>query len=166
MTQSMLHDASASWQRPAGMSLTEWMNSRVALRDERHADWQTFAHQARKQPEYARAQIRYIAAGNQPGAVTPGNFVFLNVVLPPGHSSPSHRHEDAEEVFFILQGRVKIIVRSGEETFEQVLGPWDLFSVPPGLYRQEINVGAHDAVMCVVLGTHQPLPPVMQSSEV
>jgi len=165
MTQSMPHDSAASWQRPDGMSLVEWMSSRLAFRDERHADWQTFAHQAQKQPEHARAQIRYIAPGKQPGTVAPGNFVLLNVVLPPGHCSPSHRHEDAEEVFFILQGQVKIVVRSGDETFEQVLGPWDLLSVPPGLYRQEINVGTDDAVMCVVLGTHHPLPPLMQNSE-
>ncbi|HFQ9247437.1 TPA: cupin domain-containing protein [Pseudomonas aeruginosa] len=165
MTPSMHHDTSAGWQRPSGMSLADWMRSRLALREDRHTDWQTFAHQAQKQPEHARAQIRYIAPGNRPGTVTPGNFVFLNVVLPPGHCSPSHRHEDAEEVFFVLEGQVKVVVRSGEETYEKVLGPWDLFSVPPGLYRQEINVGVHDAVMCVVLGTPQPLLPVMQSSE-
>ncbi|RZO10715.1 cupin domain-containing protein [Pseudomonas moorei] len=165
MDQKMPEVSQANWQRPSGLSFAEWMNSRLALHATRQQDWETFAAQAAKQPQHGRAQIRYITPGNHPGTVAPGNFIFVNILMPPGHGSPSHRHDEAEEVFYVLQGSVKIEVRSGDEYYEHVLGPGDLLSVPPGLYRREVNVGQEDALMCVVLGSAQPLPPITQSSQ-
>lgn len=165
MDLTMSEISQPNFERPSGLSLAQWMGDRLALRATRHQDWETFAGQAEKQPKHARAQIRYITAGNHPGTVAPGSFMLVNILMPPGHGSPSHRHDDAEEVFFVLRGNVKIVVSSGDEHYEQVLGPGDLLSVPPGLYRQEINVGQEEAVMCVVLGTAQPLPPIMESSK-
>ena len=40
------------------------------------------------------------------------------------------------------------------------LGERDLISVPPGVYREEHNVGDEDALMCVMLGTPKPITPV------
>jgi hypothetical protein len=35
----------------------------------------------------------------------------------------------------------------------------DLISVPPGVYREEINIGDEDALMCVMLGAKKPVTP-------
>jgi len=40
-----------------------------------------------------------------------------------------------------------------------ILTDRDLFSVPPGVYREEINIGDEDALMCVMLGAKKPLTP-------
>jgi hypothetical protein len=31
--------------------------------------------------------------------------------------------------------------------------------VPPGVYREETNIGDEDALMCVMLGTPKPITP-------
>ncbi|PCB62896.1 cupin, partial [Pseudomonas aeruginosa] len=35
----------------------------------------------------------------------------------------------------------------------------DVISVPPGVYREEINIGDEDALMCVMLGAKKPITP-------
>ncbi len=40
-----------------------------------------------------------------------------------------------------------------------VLGERDLISVPPGMYRTEINIGEEDALMCAMLGSPKPVTP-------
>ena len=35
----------------------------------------------------------------------------------------------------------------------------DLISIPPGVYRGEINIGDEDALMCVMLGSPKPVTP-------
>ena len=35
----------------------------------------------------------------------------------------------------------------------------DLISIPPGVYRGEINIGEEDALMCVMLGAATPITP-------
>ena len=45
------------------------------------------------------------------------------------------------------------------ERYETVLTDRDLVSVPPGVYREEINVGDEDALMCVMLGAKKPITP-------
>ena len=41
-----------------------------------------------------------------------------------------------------------------------VLGERDLISIPPGVYREETNIGDEDALMCVMLGAAKPITPV------
>ena len=40
-----------------------------------------------------------------------------------------------------------------------MLGERDLISVPPGVYRTEVNIGEEDALMCVMLGSPKPITP-------
>jgi hypothetical protein len=40
-----------------------------------------------------------------------------------------------------------------------VLGDRDLVSIPPGVYRGEVNVGEEDCLMCVMLGSNKPVTP-------
>jgi hypothetical protein len=43
--------------------------------------------------------------------------------------------------------------------FETILTDRDVVSVPPGVYREEINIGDEDALMCVMLGAKKPITP-------
>ena len=43
--------------------------------------------------------------------------------------------------------------------WETVLAERDFISVPPGVYREEINIGIEDALMCVMLGSPTPVRP-------
>jgi oxalate decarboxylase/phosphoglucose isomerase-like protein (cupin superfamily) len=65
-----------------------------------------------------------------------------------------------EEIFFLLRGTMKVICEKDGERWESVLRERDLISVPPGVYREEINVGEEDALMCVMLGSPKPITPV------
>jgi oxalate decarboxylase/phosphoglucose isomerase-like protein (cupin superfamily) len=62
----------------------------------------------------------------------------------------------------ILSGEAKLMVicEKDGERWESVLRERDLISVPPGVYREEINVGEEDALMCVMLGSPKPITPV------
>jgi uncharacterized RmlC-like cupin family protein len=70
-----------------------------------------------------------------------------------------HLHTDVEEVFFVLRGQVKVMCEKDGEKWEAILGERDLISIPPGVYRGEINIGEEDALMCVMLGSSKPQTP-------
>jgi oxalate decarboxylase/phosphoglucose isomerase-like protein (cupin superfamily) len=70
-----------------------------------------------------------------------------------------HLHVDAEEVFFVLRGKVKVMVEQDGQYFEAVLGERDCISVPPGVYRGEANIGDEDAIMMVMIGSPKPVTP-------
>ena len=42
----------------------------------------------------------------------------------------------------------------------RIAGERDLISIPPGVYREETNIGDEDALMCVMLGAAKPITPV------
>ncbi len=66
---------------------------------------------------------------------------------------------DVEEIFFVLRGKLKVILEKDGERYEAILGDRDVISVPPGVYREEINIGDEDALMCVMLGSKKPITP-------
>src|SRR5690606_21171868 len=53
--------------------------------------------------------------------------VFI-VVLEPGEAPPMHRHDDTEQVFYITEGRGRLEIGTGRETFEVV--PGDVVRIP------------------------------------
>jgi cupin superfamily acireductone dioxygenase involved in methionine salvage len=63
-------------------------------------------------------------------------------------------------VFFVMRGKMKVVCEKDGQKWEAVLGERDLISVPPGVYREEINIGDEDALMCVMLGSAKPITPV------
>ncbi|HTZ03153.1 MAG TPA: cupin domain-containing protein [Xanthobacteraceae bacterium] len=153
-----------SWDRPAGSSFEQWMNSRLARVAERNYDWNALKFQADYDPKYRRAQKRFIGTGGT-GVATDSNviaaehFTLSNMILPVGAEGPMHLHVDAEEVFFVLRGKIKVMVEQDGEYFETVLGERDCISVPPGVYRGEVNVGDEEAVMMVMIGAPKPVTP-------
>ena len=45
------------------------------------------------------------------------------------------------------------------DEIDAVLGERDCISVPPGMYRGEINVGDEEAVIMVMIGSPKPVTP-------
>jgi len=154
-----------SMLQPAGLSLAQWMESRVARFPTRRYDWDALKFQADYDPKYRRAQMRYMGTGgtgvaSDNNTVPAAHFTFSTMVIPAGHEGPSHIHYDVEEVFFVMRGMMKVVCEKEGERWESVLRERDLISVPPGVYREEINIGDEDALMCVMLGSPKPITPV------
>jgi len=153
-----------SWDQPEGSSFGDWMESRVARLSTRKYDWDALKFQADYDPKYRRAQMRYIGTGGTGVAVDTNvipseHFTFSTMIIPAGHEGPPHLHIDVEEVFFVLRGKLKLVLEKDGERFETILTDRDVVSIPPGVYREEINVGDEDALMCVMLGAKKPITP-------
>jgi mannose-6-phosphate isomerase-like protein (cupin superfamily) len=160
----MEQDTKRSWDQPEGASFKEWMETRIARFSTRKYDWNALKFQADYDPKYRRAQMRYIGTGgtgvaSDMNTVPAGSFTFSTMVIPAGHVGPSHLHTDVEEVFFVMRGKMKLVLEKDGERFETVLTDRDVVSVPPGVYREEINIGDEDALMCVMLGSPKPITP-------
>jgi quercetin dioxygenase-like cupin family protein len=139
-------------------SLEALLRQRVARFVDRRADWDAFAD-ARVEG-YRRAQHRYIgsgASGKADASVIPAEHFTLSVMfVPPGQGNAAHTHE-VEEVFFILDGKVKVFFQdqSGGRV-EAVLGRWDSVSCPANVVHGFENVGLEPAYLQVMLGKAQP----------
>ena len=147
-----------------GQGMAAWLESRVARFSTRKYDWDALKFQADYDPTYRRAQMRYVGTGGTGVAtdmntVPSAHFTFSTMVIPAGNVGPSHIHYDVEEVFFVMRGKMKIVCEKDGERWEAVLHERDLISVPPGVYREETNIGDEDALMCVMLGTPKPITP-------
>jgi uncharacterized cupin superfamily protein len=69
------------------------------------------------------------------------------VNVPPGEDpSRGHSHRTIEEIYFVLEGEVRIKLGDAVET----LGPRDAVLVPPGTPRQFRNDGDADAAVAMV----------------
>ena len=145
-------------------SLEDLMNSRIARYDTRTYDWDALKFQADFDPKYRRAQMRYMGTGgtgvkSDNNTVPSEHFTFSTMVLPPGCEGPMHVHDDVEEVFFMLRGKVHLFFEHEGETWDAVLSERDLVSVPAGVYRGLINEWDEEALMCVMLGASKPQTP-------
>ncbi len=158
-----------SWDRPEDASFATWMDSRVARHSTRKYDWNALKFQADYDPKYRRAQMRYVGTGgtgvkSDVNVVAAEHFTFSTMVIPAGHIGPMHIHTDVEEVFFVMRGKMKVILEKRHddgkvERWEATLGDRDLISIPPGVYREEHNIGDEDALLCVMLGASKPITP-------
>lgn len=154
-----------TWNKPEDKTLSEWLEQdRIARFETRSYDWDALKFQADYDPKYRRAQMRYVGLGAA-GAKSDGNvipsehFTFSTMVLPAGCEGPSHVHDDVEEVFFMLRGKIRLFLDYKGEHAETVLNERDVVSVPPGVYRGLENIGPEEALMCVMLGTSKPILP-------
>lgn len=156
--------AKRSWDRPEGATFAQWMDARVARHSTRKYDWNALKFQADLDPKYGRAQMRYVGTGGtgvaaDSNTIPAEHFTFSTMVLPAGAEGPLHIHNDVEEIFFVLRGKVKLIAEKDGERWEAIVGERDLVSWPPGVYRGEVNIGEEDALMCVMLGSAKPVTP-------
>ena len=157
-------DIQRSMMQTPGQDFAAWLESRVARFATRRYDWDALKFQADFNPIYRRAQMRYMGTGatgvaTDQNTVPSAHFTFSTMVIPAGGVGPSHIHYDVEEVFFVLRGKMKIVCEKDGMRWESILHERDLISVPPGVYREETNIGDEDALMCVMLGTPKPITP-------
>ena len=141
------------------------IDSRIARRETRVEDWDTLAFQAKAGDEFRRAQIRYVGSGatgdheNDQLTVPASHFTLSNMRLPEGAIGPEHVHDDAEEVFFVLEGTLEVGLHQGDQVATRTLGYRDAISVPPGIARSLHNPGPGDALFCVIVGAGKPKIP-------
>ena len=141
------------------MEIHELLERRVARFTDRVADWDAFAD-ARVEG-FRRAQHRFIGAGgsgkhDDPSVIPAGNFTLSIMYVEPGQGNAAHTHE-VEEVFFILDGKVKVFFEDGAGRREEtVLGRWDCVSAPAGVVHGFENVGLEPAYLQVMLGRARP----------
>jgi mannose-6-phosphate isomerase-like protein (cupin superfamily) len=140
------------------------MESRVARLQTRKYDWNALKFQADYDPKYRRAQMRYVGTGgtgvkSDVNVVPAEHFTFSTMIIPAGNEGPMHIHTDVEETFFVIRGKVKVMCEKDGEKWEAVISDRDLISIPPGVYREEHNIGEEDALMCVMLGAPKPVTP-------
>ena len=158
-------DIQNSMLQGEGQTFAQWLESRVARYATRRYDWDALKFQADYDPKYRRAQMRYMGTGgtgvaSDNNTVPAAHFTFSTMVIPAGHIGPSHIHYDVEEVFFVMRGTMLLVCEKDGQRWESVLKERDLVSVPPGVYREERNIGDEDALMCVMLGSPKPITPV------
>ena len=158
-------DIQKSMLQGEGQTFAQWLESRVARYATRRYDWDALKFQADYDPKYRRAQMRYMGTGgtgvaSDSNTVPAAHFTFSTLVIPAGHIGPSHIHYDVEEVFFVMRGTMLLVCEKDGQRWESVLKERDLVSVPPGVYREERNIGDEDALMCVMLGSPKPITPV------
>ena len=157
-------DIQRSLMQPSDKNFAEWLESRVARFATRRYDWDALKFQTQVDARYRRAQMRYMGTGatgvaSDNNTVPSAHFTFSTMVIPAGGIGPSHIHYDVEEVFFVLRGKMKIVIEKDGQRWESILHERDLISVPPGVYREEVNITDEDALMCVMLGTPKPITP-------
>jgi oxalate decarboxylase/phosphoglucose isomerase-like protein (cupin superfamily) len=163
--QTTTPTSTPTWARPEGASLQDWMETRIARFSTRKYDFDALKFQADFDPKYRRGQMRYIGTGGtgvaaDSNTIPSEHFTFSTMVIPAGNEGPSHLHVDVEEVFFLIRGKLKVVLTTPEgERYETVMTDRDVISVPPGVYREEINIGDEDALMCVMLGAKKPVTP-------
>jgi mannose-6-phosphate isomerase-like protein (cupin superfamily) len=86
-----------------------------------------------------------------PPAVLGAPGLEISIVdCPPGNGPPLHVHERTRETFMPLDGRYEVTWGANGE-HSTVLDAFDMFAVPPGVYRSFRNVSPKDAKMLVVV---------------
>ncbi|MBI2206814.1 MAG: cupin domain-containing protein [Candidatus Rokubacteria bacterium] len=139
-------------------TIDELLRTHVARFTDRIADWDAFAD-ARVEG-YRRAQHRYIGSGASGKAdvraIPAEHFTLSIMFVPPGQGNAAHTHE-VEEVFFILDGKVKVFFEdAGGRRVEAVLGRWDCVCAPANVIHGFENVGLEPAYLQVMLGKARP----------
>jgi len=142
----------------------EFVESRIARLNERRYDWDALKFQADFDPKYRRAQVRYLGTGaagvtSDMNVVPADHFTLSTMCLPAGCEGPLHVHDDVEEVFFVIKGRIRLFLEDKGRKYETVLNERDLVSIPPGIYRGLLNESQEEGLMLVMLGSPKPKLP-------
>jgi mannose-6-phosphate isomerase-like protein (cupin superfamily) len=141
------------------MDLDQLLTRQVARFVDRVPDWDAFADA--RVDGYRRAQHRFIGAGgsgkHDDARVIPADHFTLSIMfVPPGQGNAAHTHE-VEEVFFILDGKVRVFFEDGSGgRAETVLGRWDCVSCPANVIHGYENAGLEPAYLQVMLGKGRP----------
>jgi mannose-6-phosphate isomerase-like protein (cupin superfamily) len=82
------------------------------------------------------------------------SFGINQMVLEPGQRMRIHLHEQQEEVYLVLAGRLTIVVEGEDRDF----GPDELVRIPPHVRRQLVNRGPERVSLLALggSGAHEP----------
>lgn len=100
-----------------------------------------------KQPGSRRAWGHQVWMANR--ALTGSTLSLTRMIVAPGKCGEAHRHPNADEVIYLIKGRVSVDV--GAETFS--LDATDALAIPGGLPHQIHNPGTGDAELIVSYST-------------
>ncbi|RZT84980.1 quercetin 2,3-dioxygenase [Pseudonocardia sediminis] len=79
------------------------------------------------------------------GDETDGQFGVFTMEAPQGEAIPVHSHADVHEIFFVLDGKVRVIVEDADgQRLDRLLTPGDFGYVPAGR-RHTFRVESHRA---------------------
>ncbi|RKD76342.1 hypothetical protein ATL39_0559 [Sinobaca qinghaiensis] len=92
----------------------------------------------------------------KPMITEPHGFQIGMVKALPGNGPAFHTH-DYIETFVPLSGKWRFYWGEGPDQIdgEEIIGEWDLITLPPGLYRGLENVGEEEAWLFAVLEQHE-----------
>ncbi len=85
----------------------------------------------------------------------PHGFNIGGARQPPSCVNSQHSHETAE-VFVVHSGHWRFDLGEHGEDAQIGIGPGDVISVPPGMFRGFTNIGEHTAFLWAVLGQDDP----------
>lgn len=85
------------------------------------------------------SEIRELLAHRNSGI---RNQSLAEATLRPGQGTRAHLHPKAEEIYFILRGRGRMRMGSGQRD----VGPGDAIAIPPGTSHQISTLGGEDLV--------------------
>jgi quercetin dioxygenase-like cupin family protein len=77
-------------------------------------------------------------------------FRINEIQISPSQKVPWHYHNNIQDAFYVLQGRIRIFLRDPKE--EVRLGPGETFSVPPKRPHLVVNGGESSATFLVLQG--------------
>ncbi|TDI37066.1 MAG: cupin domain-containing protein [Acidobacteria bacterium] len=86
-----------------------------------------------------------------PPISNPHSFTLEWLAVPPGNRVSAHRHSDQQALIVATDGW-ELEVNLGDDALSRPLEKGAVVSLPAGAWRSFINIGAEDAVMCVVNG--------------
>jgi quercetin dioxygenase-like cupin family protein len=88
-------------------------------------------------------KYRILATGEQTG----GEYAVFEAVVPPGEGPPPHTHVNDDEIFYVAQGAITIVV----EGREIEAGAGSFAAVPKGTIHTFRNDGSQDARLLVTI---------------
>ena len=100
-----------------------------------------------KQPGSRRAWGTQVWLANR--GLTGSSLSLTRMIVNPGQSGEAHRHPNADEVIYLMKGKVE--VRAGDETFS--LDATDALAIPGGLSHQIHNPYAEEAELIISYST-------------
>ena len=85
---------------------------------------------------------------SNPETTSAEQLAVVEVNIEPGQGHNFHKHEDQEEVLYVISGQVEQWI--GQE--KKILGPGDAAHLPANVVHASFNVGDTDAKLLAIIG--------------
>lgn len=84
----------------------------------------------------------------------------FTVIITPGQSTPVHKHDDTEQIFYVVHGSGFLEVNEGGDTYP--INPGDVIRIPPSTIHRISCSGGHElqylAIDCFLGGRPEAEP--------